>query len=396
MSIFTDVVHAGRSAARPAFSPMAVPIHPSVAYAYDRTEDLEAVFAGQKAGHIYRRYGNPTTAAFESAMAALEGGEAAYATASGMAAIHGALLAAGVRGGARVVASRDCYGATYALLDGLLREQGVETHFVDPTDPAKLERALEEVRPTVVICETASNPLLRLADVEAIGTMAHQRGASLIVDNTFPTPYLCSPLKLGADFVVHSATKYLGGHDDVLGGVVITSAVNRAKLFEIEKNIGANISPFDSWLALRGLKTLAVRLRQQCENAERIARWLRDDRRVTSVHYPGLPDHPQHGLAVRLFQSRGFGAVLSFAIVDAGQAEVFRFLDALELITSAPTVGDVYSLALYPAMSSHRAVPPETRRSLGIGDGLVRLSIGIEDANDLIADLDRALNRARG
>src|SRR5262245_26657922 len=310
MSIFTDVVHAGKPAARPDVSPMAVPIQPSVAYAYERTEDLEAVFAGQRAGHVYRRYSNPTTAAFESAMAALEGGEAAYATASGMAAIHGALLAAGVRAGARVIASQDCYGATYALLDGLLREQGVETHFRDPADLTRLGRALEEVKPSVVICETASNPLLRLADVEAIATMAHQRGASLIVDNTFPTPYLCSPLQLGADFVVHSATKYLGGHDDVLGGVVVTSTVNRARLFEIEKNIGANISPFDSWLALRGLKTLALRMRQQCENAERIARWLCDDQRVARVHYPGLPDHAQHGLAARLFQRRGYGAVL--------------------------------------------------------------------------------------
>src|SRR5437870_50047 len=286
MSIFTDVVHAGKPTERLDFSPMAVPIHPSVAYAYDRADELEAVFAGQKAGHIYRRYSNPTAAAFESAMAVLEGGEAAYATASGMAAIHGALLAAGVRAGARVIASQDCYGATYALLDGLLREQGAETQFADPTDLTRLERALEEVKPTVVMCETASNPLLRLADVETIATMAHQRGALLIVDNTFPTPYLCSPLKLGADFVVHSATKYLGGHDDVLGGVVVTSAVNRARLFEIEKNIGANISPFDSWLALRGLKTLALRMRQQCDNAERVARWLHDDRRVTTVHYP--------------------------------------------------------------------------------------------------------------
>lgn len=395
-NIFTQTVHAGERAARPDFTPVTTPIYPAVAYAYDRAEDLEAVFAGQKTGYVYRRYGNPTVAAFEQAIATLEGGEAAYATASGMAAIHGALLAAGVRAGVRVVASHDCYGATYALLDGLLREQGTETHFADFTDLAALERTLDDVRPAVVVCETASNPLLRLADIEAIAAMTHRHGGRLLVDNTFATPYLCRPLALGADFVVHSATKFIGGHDDVLGGVVVSGAQNRRDLFEIEKNLGANMSPFDAWLALRGLKTLALRLRQQSDNAQRVADWLLADARVARVNYPGLAQHPQHQLAARLYSERGYGGMLSFEIAGAGQAQVFRFLDALQLVISATTLGDVYSLALYPAMSSHRAVPPETRRALGIGDGLLRLSIGIEDAGDIIDDLDQALARAAG
>ncbi|MFQ5611582.1 MAG: trans-sulfuration enzyme family protein [Anaerolineae bacterium] len=393
-NIFTQTVHAGERAPRPDFTPVATPIYPSVAYAYDRASDLEEIFANQREGYVYRRYSNPTVAAFERALAGLEGGEAAYATASGMGAIHGALLAAGARAGTQVVASQDCYGATYALLDGLLREQGTDTHFVDITDLAAVERALQTFEPAVVICETASNPLLRLADLEAIAEMTHGQDANLIVDSTFATPYLCRPLSLGADFVVHSATKYIGGHDDVLGGVVVTSAENRHRLFEIEKNVGANISPFDAWLALRGLKTLALRMRQHCDNAQRVAEWLQANARVAGVNYPGLADHPQHQLATRLYQERGYGGMLSFEIAGAGQAQVFRFLDALRLVLPATTLGDVYSLALYPVMASHRALPPEARRAIGIGDGLVRLSIGIEDADDIIDDLDQALEQA--
>jgi cystathionine gamma-synthase len=395
-NIFTQTVHAGERASRPDFTPVTTPIYPSVAYVYDQAEDLEGVFGGQRTGYVYRRYGNPTTTAFEQAMADLEGGEAAYATASGMGAIHAALLAAGVRAGARVIASQDCYGAVYGLLDGLLREQGTETHFADFTALGALEQLLLKVKPGVVICEMASNPLLRLADIELVARLVHGQKGQLIVDSTFATPYLCRPLILGADYVVHSATKYIGGHDDVLGGVVVTSAANRHRLFELEKNIGANMSPFDAWLALRGLKTMALRVQRQCANAQYVSAWLAGDRRVTRVNYPGLPDHPQHQLASRLYQERGYGGMLSFEIAAASQPEVFRFLDGLQLIQSATTLGDVYTLALYPSMSSHRALPPETRRAIGISDGLVRLSIGIEDADDIIADLDRALERTVG
>ena len=308
-----------------------------------------------------------------------------------MAAIHATLLAAGAKAGASVVAAQDCYGATYAILARLLASQGVSVRFVDMTDLGAVECALAEVRPAAVILETISNPLLKLADVPRIATQAHKVGAQVIVDNTFATPYLFRPLEAGADYAVHSATKYLGGHGDVLSGVVVTTAERRKALFELIKLLGSVLGPEEAWLVHRGLKTLPLRLRQHCANAETIARWLAEHPRVERVYYPGLAAHPQHDLATTSFGGRGYGGMVAFALREGSRADAFRFLGALRLILPATTLGDVYSLALYPAMSSHRALPPEERARLGIGDGLLRLSVGIEDAQDIVADLERAL-----
>ena len=388
----TRAAHAGVRSPIPDFIPTVVPIHSSVSYMYEDISDLDGVFAGAREGYVYARYGNPTVHALEEAVAALEDGEAAQAFSSGMAAIHAALLAVGARAGSAIVAAQDVYGGTYALLDQLLRTQGVSVRFLDATDLQAVEAACAELSPVAVLVETVSNPLLKVADLPALAHATHNSGAVLIVDNTFATPCLVRPLALGADVVVHSGTKYLGGHGDVLAGVVVTSAELQADLHEVLKVTGANLGPQEAWLVLRGLRTLTLRVRRQCENGLSIARWLVDHPKVARVMYPGLPSHPQHELAGALFGERGYGGMISFELAGAGQEDVFRFFEALRLCLPATTLGDVCTLVLYPAHSSHRAVSPGERARIGIGDGLVRMSVGIEAVEDLVDDLAQALS----
>jgi cystathionine beta-lyase/cystathionine gamma-synthase len=389
----TRAVHAGTRTPPPDFTPTVAPIYPSVTYIYDQMEDLDAVFAGTRQGYVYSRYGNPTVSVLEETVAVLEEGEAALAFASGMAAIHAALLAVGARAGSTVVAARDIYGATYALLDQLLRTQGVTTAFVDVTDPQETEAACAALKPVALLVETISNPLLKVADLPTLAEVAHRHGAAFLVDNTFATPCLVQPLGMGADVVIHSATKYLGGHGDVLGGVVVTSRAWQEKLFQVLKVTGGNLDPHQAWLTLRGIKTLPLRMRQHCKNALAVAWWLEEHPRVSHVYYPGLTAHPQHELAGQLFQEQSYGGMVSFDLADAGQREVFRLFEALKLCLPATTLGDVCTLVLYPAHASHRALSPEERARIGIGDGLVRLSVGIEAVEDIIGDLKQALDR---
>jgi len=387
----TQAVHAGKPTSRPDFQPTVTPIHPSVTYRYPSMEALDQVFAGTREGYVYARYGNPTVTALEEAVAALEHGDAALAFASGMAAIHAALLAVGARAGSAVVAAQDIYGATYTLLDQLMRTQGVTAHFVDANDLDAVEAACADLQPVALLAETISNPLLKVADLPRLAEVAHRHGAAFLVDSTFATPYLVRPLELGADVVIHSATKYLAGHGDVLGGVVVTAESLRADMLEVLKITGANLAPQEAWLALRGLRTLPLRMRQHCDNALRVARWLENHPGVSRVLYPGLPSHPHHDLSNELFGEAGFGGMLSFELAGAGQPEVFRFFEALQLCVPATTLGDVHSLFLYPAHSSHRALPAEERARIGIGEGLVRMSVGIEAIEDLLQDLEQAL-----
>jgi cystathionine beta-lyase/cystathionine gamma-synthase len=389
----TRAVHAGTRAPRPDFTPTVTPIHPSVTYWYDSMEDLDGVFGGTRQGYVYTRYGNPTVTALEEAVAALEEGESAVAFASGMAAIHAALLATGARAGSAVVAAQDIYGATYALLDQLMRSQGVMVRFVDVTDLEAVETSCAELKPVALLVETISNPLLKVADLPALVEVAHRHGAALLVDNTFASPCLVQPLTLGADLVIHSTTKYLGGHGDVLGGVVVTSEDRRAELFEVLKVTGGNLGPQEAWLVLRGIKTLVLRMRQHCENGLAVARWLEEHPRASRVYYPGLPSHPQHELARRLFGAWGYVGMVSFELAGANQREVFRFFESLRLCLPATTLGDVYTLVLYPAHSSHRALSPEERARIGIGDGLVRMSVGIEAVEDVLSDLKQAFDK---
>lgn len=387
----TRAVHSGERAPRPDYTPVVSPIHPTVGFLYDSIDDLDAVFATTREGYVYPRYGSPTITALETAMADLEDGEAAHAFASGMAAIHAALLAAGVHAGTTVVAALDVYGATYTLLNQLLTQLGASTRFVDVTNLVEVEEALSDTHAVALVAETISNPLLKVADIPALAILAHNHGAKLLIDHTFASPYLCTPLAFGADYVIHSATKYIAGHGDVMAGIVVTSEENRRILYEINKLVGGVLGPFEAWLVMRGLKTLPLRMRQQCANAQTVAERLERHPAIAKVNYPGLVSHRQHAVAQRLFGNSGFGGMLSFEIAEADQAAAFRFMESLELCLPATTLGDVYTLILHPATSSHRSLPAEERDRVGISDGLLRLSVGIEDVDDIVADLEQAL-----
>lgn len=387
----TRAVHAGERTPPPDYTPVSTPIWPSVGYLYESMDDVDAVFDGSRQGYVYLRYASPTVSAFESAVASLEGAEAAQAYSSGMAAIHASLLAAGLKAGSSVVAALDLYGATITLLRSLFDSLGVSVRLVDVSNHQEVEAALRETRPVAMLTETISNPLLKVANVPSLADLAHRYGAALLVDNTFASPYLFNPLMHGADYAIHSATKYISGHGDVLAGVVATSSENKHKLYELNKLVGSVLGPFEAWLALRGLKTLPLRMQQQCRNAQQAAERLKSHPRVSRVNYPGLSEHAQHDLGQRLFEGKGSGGVLSFEIEGADKATVFRFMERLTVCLPATTLGDIYSLMLHPATSSHRGLSPEERARIGIPDGLVRLSTGIESAEDILADLESAL-----
>jgi cystathionine beta-lyase/cystathionine gamma-synthase len=389
----TQAVHAGERAPKPDFTPVNTPIYQSASFVYDSIETMDAIFGGERPGYVYTRYGNPTVAALERAVATLEAGETAAACASGMAAIHATLLALEVVSGVAVVAAQDLYGATSALLTTVFARQGVDVRLVDMTDLDQVESAIRELRPKVVLAEMISNPLLKVVDLEQVATLAHTHGATMVVDSTFTSPYLLQPLRYGADFVVHSTTKCLSGHGDVTGGIVIAPATSRPKLDLVGRLVGGVLSPHEAYLTLRGLKTLPLRVRQQCQNAMAIAQWLGDHPRIRKVYYPGLEHHQGHQIARRLLREGCFGSVLSFELVDGDRERVFAFLNGLQLCLLATTLGDIYTELLYPTMSSHRMLTPEQRSAVGISDALLRLSAGIEDAGDLIADLDQALRK---
>jgi len=389
----TQAVHAGNDVPPPQGHPVSPAIYPAVTYTYDNLDDLSAALH-ENAGYSYARYGSPTIAMLEKAVATLEGAEDAVAYASGMGALHGALAQAGITPERPVVAARNVYGATHALLNKMYADNGA-LHFVEISDREAVQAAIEQHHPRAVVLETISNPLLKIADIPAITQWAHDQGAIVIVDNTFATPYLYRPIDHGVDVVVHSATKYLGGHGDVLGGVVAAAAPRAHQLRIQQRSFGANLGPFEAWLTLRGIRTLALRLREQCANALQVAQWLHAQPSIARVIYPGLPDHPDHDLARRLFRADHFGGIVSFELRAAAEPEVFRFMERLKLIQTGTSLGDVYSLLLYPAQSSHYALGREERLRQGLGDGLVRLSVGIEAAADIIADLEQALQAVK-
>jgi cystathionine beta-lyase/cystathionine gamma-synthase len=393
LAFATQAVHAGERAPKPDFTPVNTPIYQSASFVYDTLETMDAIFGGERPGYVYTRYGNPTVAALERAVATLEGGETAVAYASGMAAIHAALLALEVVSGVAVVAAQDLYGATSTLLTTIFAPQGVNVHLVDMTDLDRVERAIHELRPKVVLAEMISNPLLKVVDLRQVATLAHAHGATMVVDSTFTSPYLLQPLRYGADFVIHSTTKSLGGHGDVTGGIVVAPAAQRPKLELVGRLVGGVLSPHEAYLTLRGLKTLPLRVRQQCQNAMTMAEWLTDHPSIRAVYYPGLEQHPGHQIARRMLRQDCFGSVLSFELVDGDRERVFAFLNGLQLCLPATTLGDIYTELLYPTMSSHRILTPEQRSAIGISEALIRLSAGIEDAGDLIADLDQALQK---
>jgi len=373
--ITTKLVHAGERRPLPEALPVATPIYASATFTYNSMAEIDQVFGGEKQGFIYTRYGNPTIAALEEAVREIEEGAFACAYATGMAAIHAALIASDLKAGSTVLASQDLYGATTGLLNNVLANFGVKTVHVDFNDLETVRGKARELRPQVLIAETISNPLLKVCDIERSAAIAHENGARLIIDNTFATPYLRQPLKLGADIVVHSATKYLGGHADTMGGIVVSrDDMDGLALVSVMKLVGGVLGVWDAHEILRGLKTLAVRMDRQCDNARALAGYLKEHERVGRVHYPGL------------------GALVSIELRDDTKEAAFRFMDALQLIVRSTSLGDVFTSVLHPATASHRDILPARRAEWGIVDGLVRISVGIEKIDDIIADIDQALS----
>jgi cystathionine gamma-synthase/methionine-gamma-lyase len=386
----TRAVHAGERIPLPVERSTTTPIFPTTTFIHPDMASLDAVFAGEQPGYNYSRHGNPTIRALELALADLEGTDDAVAFGSGMGALHAAILSC-VTAGSKIVASRELFGATYALLQTIFDSLDVETHFVDPLDLDTLETAIASLRPRAVLVETISNPMLNVANLPAIATLAHAAGASVICDNTFATPVLVNPARFGVDLVMHSTTKYLGGHGDVLGGVVCGNFDRMEDLGKISRLAGGVIGPFEAWLTLRGLKTLPLRIRQQCDSANLVAAWLAQHPAVDCVYYPGYSCSSE---TAAVFEGDRRGGMVAFEISNAGRDEVFKFLDALEVFLPGTSLGDVYSLAVAPSMSTHRSLDEDTQAEIGIRQGLIRLSVGIEDVEDLIADLDQALSLA--
>jgi cystathionine gamma-lyase len=360
----------------------------AVAFPIYQTSTFAQEEPGVHKGFCYSRTDNPTRRALEHNLASVEEASHALAYASGLAAVNGVLNL--LRSGDRVVAGRDLYGGSYRIFTKLYAKFGVGFDFVDPTDLSAVERAF---RPETKLLwlETPSNPLLTITDIAACAALARARGARTVVDNTFATPILQRPLQLGADLVVHSTTKYLNGHSDVIGGAVLTDSrelYDELKFFQ--NAVGAVPGPQDCFLILRGIKTLGLRMERHLANARAVALRLAEDPRVAKVHYPGLPDHPQHDLARR--QMTGFGAIVSFELAG-GLESARRFTRSVKLWTLAESLGGVKSLLCHPPTMTHASVEPDVRRAAGISDGLIRLSVGLEDAEDLLADLDQALDQ---
>ena len=391
MKIQTKAVHAGDRKKPGPYIPVTTPIHASASFFYDSMEQLDRVFGQEEQGYSYTRYENPSTAALEELMTVLENGHGALACSSGMAAIQMAVATALTDRRKSVIAANALYGATVSLLLNVLEPTGVAVRFVDVCDLEALRAAAGEAKPGCIIVETISNPLLRVGQMDRIAEIARSAGAALVVDNTFATPLIVRPLEQGAHFAVHSLTKYLAGHGDVLGGAVVTDREHLDSLRALSRTVGPVLGPFESFLTMRGIKTFPLRMERQCANACRVASWLSSHPRVDRVYFPGDPDHPDAAAIRRLFPANLYGAMVSFELKNAGRAEIFRFMDSLQLIVRATSLGDVHSMMLYPVMSSHREISPKHRERMGIRDNLVRLSVGIEAADDIIEDLERAL-----
>ena len=366
-----------------------VPIFQTSTFRFDTSDGFAETINFRRPGYTYTRgYGNPTLLAFERVMAELEGTESALSFASGMAAIHtvATTLAAS---GDTIVASSELYGGTYSLFAHVLPRYGIDVRFVSPHDRDAVRAALAGSK--LFYVETIANPNVTVADLETLGAIASEAGVASVVDNTFASPYLCNPAAFGFDYVLHSATKYVGGHNDLIGGVVCTSEEGMAGLRSTVIETGGTMAPLEAWLSMRGLSTLQIRMDRHSESALALTTWLEGHPKITRVRYPGLSSHPQHDVALRLLP-RGFGGMAAFEVeggVEAGQ----RFCDALELVWVAASLGGIHTLVCHAASTTHRQLDAEARRAAGIADGLIRLSVGLEDVEDLIQDVERALEK---
>lgn len=392
--IATQFVHAGERQSAPVGQPVATPIYATTTFTYDSMEEMDKVFAGTMRGYVYTRHGNPTLAALEEAMRTIEGGATACVYASGMAAVHAALLACELKTGDTVLASQDLYGATTGLLANVFSTFGIKTVTADYRDIDAMRNRAREINPQVLIAETISNPLLKVCDLAAAAEIAHGVGARLIVDNTFATTYLCRPIEHGADMVVHSASKYLGGHGDATGGVVVSRDKNDSKaLVGVMKLVGGVMGVWEAHQIMRGLRTLALRVERQCVNARGLAERLAKHPGIARVYFPGLVSKDEQEIVSRILREPHAGALVSIELKNNAREAAFRFMDALELCVRSTSLGDVFTSVLHPATASHRELSADRRKELGISEGLVRISVGIEDLSDIIADIEQALEK---
>ncbi len=395
----TQLVHGGicKPPAESAGLPTVHPIYASTTYVHNSAQALDQAFNGitptGEQAYVYARQGNPNSYALEEALKLAEGGVGAVAFGSGMAAIHTALATGGLSVGTKVLASKDLYGPSIGLLRKVFQPAGVTIVLADLCNE-QVSQTIEAEQPDVIYLETLSNPLVKLADLDKISAAAHAIGAITIVDSTFTTPYLLRPIEHGIDLVVHSATKYISGHGDSNGGILISASnalLDQARTYATM--FGAMLSPFEAHLMLRGLRTLSLRVERQCQNAMQVACFLQKHPAVERIHYPGLAQHPHHELATHLLKREHFGGLLSFELREQTREAAYRFMDQLTLCLPATTLGDVFSLVSYPPMSSHRSLSQHERQEMGITEGCIRLSVGIEYAEDIIRDLDQALQR---
>lgn len=376
MKFSTKAIHVGQEP-DPATGSVTVPVY--------LTSTFYQPLPGKEGKYVYSRSGNPTRTALERSLAALEGGRYGLAFSSGMAATTTVLLL--LRKGDHVIAGDDVYGGTYRLFEQVLRDYGLQFSYVDPRNPENVQRAVRK-NTRMVWVETPTNPLMKIVDIRAMARIAMKVGTIVVVDNTFMSPFFQNPLQHGADIVVHSTTKYLGGHSDLIGGAAVTSNPKLyGKLKFLQNAVGAVPGPLDSWLVLRGVKTLALRMERHDQNARVVSEFLQKEARVEHVYYPGLPDHPQRDVIRR--QMRGYGGMISFQL-KGGFAQCEKFLKKLKIFTVAESLGGVESLIEHPASMTHASVPRETRAKRGVTDNLIRISVGIEDASDLVQDLAQA------
>jgi len=373
--------------------PASVPIYQTATWGFDTSEEYAAVLRGERPGHSYGRgYGNATVEAFEAVMSDLEGTEAAYAFSSGMSAIHAVcLVLAGA--GDRIVTSRELYGGTYALFTDVLPRLGVTVEEVDPHDLGAVRAALPGA--AMFYVETIANPLCTVADLEALAALCQEEGVPAVIDSTFASPWLCNPAHLGYEFVVHSVTKYIGGHHDLVSGVACCSAGARSELRRVALGVGGAMQPFDAWLAIRGVQTLEVRLERQCRTALSLSEFLIDQPSVAAVHYPGLSSHPHHERASKLFRSGYYGAMISFDL-SGGVDAAASWCEALSTGWIGASLGGTHTLVTHPASTTHRQVAPSERAAHGLTDGLIRVSPGLENVEDLLEDFASATRRVFG
>ncbi len=388
----TKAIHAGNFE-KETFGALSTPIYQSSTYYFDSCEQGGRRFAGEESGYIYSRLGNPTSTVLEEKVAALEGGEAAAATASGMGAISATLWTIS-KAGAHIIADGTLYGCTFALLNHGLTRYGVEVDFIDTSDINEVNAHLKE-NTVAVYLETPANPNLKVSDIAAIAEAAHDynKDIKVVCDNTFATPYLQRPLELGADVVVHSATKYLNGHGDVIAGFIVGKAdfISEVKMFGIKDMTGSVMDPFAAFLIIRGLKSFEVRMKRHCENAMAVAKMLEAHDKIKKVYYPGLASFPNHDVAAKQMHN-GFGGMLSFE-VKGGKNAGMKFVNALKLATIAVSLGDAETLVEHPVSMTHSTYSPEELKAAGIPEGLVRFSVGLENTEDIIDDIKQALDQ---